>query len=96
MKNSRRDAIKKLIMAPALLTFPALLSATSKGETECILQRLQFSVNAYSFNDEFKSGEMDLFDMMELASDIGLNAVNLSAYYFSSYPKLPEKSEILL
>ena len=37
---------------------------------------------------------MNLFDMMEFASNIGLNAVDLTAYYFSSYPKLPEKSEI--
>jgi len=96
MKNNRRDAIKKLIMAPALLSFPALLSATSStGSTETApSKRLQYSVNAYSFNDEFRSGEMNLFDMMEFAADIGLNAVDLTAYYFSSYPKLPTKTEI--
>lgn len=96
MKNNRRDAIKKLIMAPALLSFPALLSATSSTESAKTVssKRLQYSVNAYSFNDEFKSGQMDLFDMMEFAADIGLNAVDLTAYYFSSYPKLPKKPEI--
>ncbi|MBC2844667.1 sugar phosphate isomerase/epimerase family protein [Winogradskyella flava] len=96
MKNNRRDAIKKLIMAPLLLSFPALWSASSStGRTETASsKRLQYSVNAYSFNDEFRSGEMDLFDMMEFASDIGLNAVDLTAYYFSSYPKLPKKSEL--
>ena len=96
MKNSRRDAIKNLIMAPALLSFPALLSATpSTGRTETTYsKRLQYSVNAYSFNDEFRSGQMDLFDMMEFAADIGLNAVDLTAYYFSPYPKLPKNPEI--
>lgn len=96
MKNSRRDVIKNLLMAPVLLSFPALLSATSStGRRETTsTKRLQYSVNAYSFNDEFRSGEMDLFDMMEFAADIGLNAVDLTAYYFSSYPKLPKKSEI--
>ena len=96
MENSRRDAIKKLIMTPALLSYPALLSATSSARSteNTSTKRLQYSVNAYSFNDEFRSGEMNLFDMMEFAADIGLNAVDLTAYYFSSYPKLPKKPEI--
>jgi len=94
MKNNRRDVLKKLAMAPILLSAPALWSATSKDETESTAHQVQYSVNAYSFNDEFKSGKMDLFDMMEFASDIGLNAVDLTAYYFSSYPKLPKKPEI--
>ena len=82
-------------MAPVLLSTPALWSATTTDRrTESAAQRLQFSVNAYSFNDEFKSGQMDLFDMMEFAVEIGLNAVDLTAYYFSSYPKLPTKTEI--
>ncbi|MDC1364818.1 sugar phosphate isomerase/epimerase [Algibacter sp.] len=94
MKNNRRDVLKKLIIAPALLSAPALWSSTSESKTESKIQKVQYSVNAYSFNDEFRSGQMDLFDMMEFASDIGLNAVDLTAYYFSSYPKLPKRPEI--
>ena len=95
MKESRREAIRKMAVAPALLTAPILWGAiTTKDKTEPASQRLQYSVNAYSFNDEFRSGQMDLFDMMEFAADIGLNAVDLTAYYFSSYPKLPKKDEI--
>ncbi|GGG51094.1 hypothetical protein GCM10011414_20820 [Croceivirga lutea] len=96
MKNSRRDALRKLAAVPALAATPALLSATATKTVKPnpMLKRVQYSVNAYSFNEEFKSGEMDLFDMMEFASDIGLNAVDLTSYYFSSYPNLPAKSEI--
>ena len=94
MKNNRRNALRKLAMAPALLSAPALWSATTKGVTKPAATRVQYSVNAYSFNDEFRSGQMDFFDMMEFASDIGLNAVDLTAYYFTSYPKLPKKPEI--
>ena len=95
MKESRREAIRKMAVAPALLTAPTLWGAiTDADKTESASQRLQYSVNAYSFNDEFRSGQMDLFDMMEFAADIGLNAVDLTAYYFSSYPKLPKKDEI--
>ena len=95
MKESRREAIRKMAVAPALLTAPTLWGAiTDADKTESASQRLQYSVNAYSFNDEFRSGQMDLFDMMEFAADIGLDAVDLTAYYFSSYPNLPTKSEI--
>lgn len=94
MKNNRRDALKKIALAPAFLTAPGLLAATTNSQAAATAQRVQYSVNAYSFNAAFKSGVMDLFDMMAFASEIGLNAVDLTSYYFSSYPKLPEKLEI--
>ena len=94
MKNNRRDVLKKMALAPALLTAPGLLAATTKSQAIPDTTRVQYSVNAYSFNDAFKRGEMDLFDMMDFAAEIGLNAVDLTSYYFSSYPNLPAKSEI--
>ncbi|WP_397445720.1 sugar phosphate isomerase/epimerase family protein [Polaribacter sp. R77954] len=94
MNTNRRDALRKLIFTPALFVAPTILTAAAKDSIEPIAQRIQYSVNAYSFNDEFRSGKMNLFDMMEFASEIGLNAVDLTAYYFSSYPRLPKKNEI--
>lgn len=94
MKTNRRDALRKLALTPALFVAPTILTAATKDSIEPIAQRIQYSVNAYSFNDEFRSGKMNLFDMMEFASEIGLNAVDLTAYYFSSYPRLPKKTEI--
>ena len=94
MNINRRDALRKLAFTPALFVAPTILTAATKDSIEPIAQRIQYSVNAYSFNDEFRSGKMNLFDMMEFASEIGLNAVDLTAYYFSSYPRLPKKTEI--
>ncbi|MFD0796566.1 sugar phosphate isomerase/epimerase family protein [Maribacter chungangensis] len=96
MKNSRRDALRKLTMVPALAVAPGLFAASSSKRVAPVSmkQRVQYSANAYSFNDEFKSGKMDLFDMMEFAADIGLHAVDLTSYYFSSYPNLPDTAEI--
>ncbi len=96
MKNSRRDALRKLTMVPALAVAPTLFGASTGNSVKPVstLQRVQYSVNAYSFNDEFKSGKMTLFDMMDFAADIGLHAVDLTSYYFSSYPNLPDKAEI--
>lgn len=95
MRESRRNALRKLAVAPALLTIPSVWGATiAKDTCEHKSPRLQYSINAYSFNDEFKDGAMNLTEMMEFAADIGLDAVDLTAYYFSSYPNLPTKSEI--
>lgn len=94
MKTNRRDVLRKLAIAPALFVAPTILTAATQDSFTPIAQRIQYSVNAYSFNDEFRSGKMNLFDMMEFAADIGLNAVDLTAYYFSSYPRLPKKPEI--
>ena len=94
MNTNRRDVLRKLAFTPALFVAPTILTAATKDSIEPIAQRIQYSVNAYSFNNEFRSGKMNLFDMMEFASEIGLNAVDLTAYYFSSYPRLPKKTEI--
>ena len=94
MKTNRRNVLRKLAIAPALFVTPTILTAASQDSVTPIAQRIQYSVNAYSFNDEFRSGKMNFFDMMEFAADIGLNAVDLTAYYFSSYPRLPKKPEI--
>ena len=37
---------------------------------------------------------MTFFDMMEFAADIGLNSVDLTGYYFSSYPEVPKDTEL--
>jgi len=41
---------------------------------------IQCSVNAYSFNTQLRSGEMDVEDLMEFAAYIGLDAVDLTGY----------------
>ncbi len=88
----RREILQKLALAPLLMGaqyFPHLSNNYSKSKA-----RVQYSVNAYSFNDMFRSGEMSFFEMMEYAADIGLDAVDLTGYYFSSYPAIPPNAEL--
>lgn len=92
MDQKRRTTLRNLAFAPALFTAPSLL--TTVKNTEIIESRVQYSVNAYSFNKLFRNGEMNFYDMMEYAAEIGLNAVDLTAYYFSSYPDLPTNTEV--
>ena len=55
-KNNRRDALRKLAMAPALFSAPVLMGAITSGTAQTSAHRVQYSVNAYSFNDELRNG----------------------------------------
>lgn len=80
-------------MAPLLLGTPMPLVPNPVINTPT-KTRIQYSLNAYSFNAALRSGEMTFFDMMDYAASIGLDAVDLTAYYFSSYPNTPDSSEL--
>ncbi len=88
MTMIRRKMLKSIAIAPALTATAFTLPNPPEQK------RVQFSVNAYSFNDLLESGEMNFDDMMEYAAEIGLDAVDLTGYYFSSYPEVPEDTEL--
>lgn len=91
MDMKRRKLLHNLAFTPFLLGASNLNSI--KNGTK-VHTRLQYSVNAYSFNSILRSGEMTFFDMMEFAADIGLDAVDLTGYYFPSYPEPPTDKEL--
>lgn len=93
MANKRRTFLRNLALTPLIISSNKLL-AFSNPKTEVKKKRLQYSINAYSFNSELRSGEMTFFDMMEFAAEIGMDAIDLTGYYFSSYPETPENSEL--
>ncbi|RKN83103.1 sugar phosphate isomerase/epimerase family protein [Ulvibacterium marinum] len=88
MDKKRRDFLRSLTLTPILLGSYSLF-ASPLGKP-IAASRLQYSVNAFSFNTLLNSGEMTFFDMMEFASTLGLNAVDLTGYYFSGYPNIPD------
>ena len=88
MDKKRRNVLRNLALAPILLGSRSAFSSPSM-ET-FVPSRLQYSVNAYTFNSLLRSGEMTFFDMMEFASTLGLDAVDLTGYYFAGYPKVPD------
>lgn len=94
MDRKRRNLLRSLALGPIVLsTRNRFANSSIKPISE---SRLQYSVNAYSFNSLLRSGEMTFFDMMEFAAEIGLNAVDLTGYYFPSYPEIPEDRELFL
>lgn len=92
MDKKRRNIIRSLVFSPIVAGSQNLFaSSATKPLTQ---NRLQYSLNAFSFNSQLRSGEMSFFDMMEFAAEIGLNAVDLTGYYFPSYPEVPEDTEL--
>jgi len=89
---NRRNVIRTLGLAPGLLATRKLQASVKLRKEDS--SRLQYSVNAYSFNALLRSGDMTFDDMMEFAADLGLDAVDLTGYYFSSYPAPPPDVEL--
>ncbi len=91
MDKKRRDLLRSFAIAPLLLSSSNVFSnpflETKNTKTA---SKVKFSVNAYTFNEQLRSGEMNFYDMMEFAADLGLDAVDLTGYYFSSYPSIPD------
>ena len=92
MDKKRRNAVRSLALAPILLGSRSLFARQSMAPLAP--SRLQYSINAYSFNFLLRSGEMTFFELMEFAAELGLNAVDLTGYYFPSYPEIPEDNEL--
>jgi len=83
MNYQRRKVIKRMAALPFFVIGGINNGVLPKKH------RISYSVNAYSFNSELRAGKMTLFDMMEFAAEIGLNAVDLTGYYFPDYPEVP-------
>jgi len=50
---------------------------------------LKISLNAYSFDKPLKAGTMSLDDLLEYCSKTGFDGVDITGYYFLSYPVVP-------
>lgn len=93
MKKSRRTFLQNIALTPFILGAGNLMACSNNKHPEK-KSRMQYSVNAYSFNTELRNGEMTFFDMMEFAANIGLDAVDITGYYFSSYPQIPNNKDL--
>ncbi|MEN8966538.1 MAG: sugar phosphate isomerase/epimerase family protein [Polaribacter sp.] len=93
MKKTRRKFIQNLAVAPFLLGAGNILALPNE-KIVSKKNRLQYSINAYSFNTMLRSGEMTYFEMMEFCAEIGMDAIDLTGYYFSSYPEVPPNDEL--
>jgi sugar phosphate isomerase/epimerase len=91
MNTGRRKLLKGLGVFPFMLcTNNMSVNARPKPDAH----RIRYSVNAYSFNTMLRNGQMTFSDMMDFAAGIGLDAVDLTGYYFANYPEVPSDAEL--
>jgi sugar phosphate isomerase/epimerase len=69
--------------------FIMLLSHFAFAQKKEVKTNLKSSLNAFSFNLPLTDGSMDVFDLLKYCSDIGFDAVDITAYYFEGYPNVP-------
>ncbi|MCB9281854.1 MAG: sugar phosphate isomerase/epimerase [Lewinellaceae bacterium] len=81
---NRRDLLKSLAVLPLLSPLSGILGR-SRG-----CYHLRTSLNAYSFNGPLSKGDMDLFQLVDFCADNDFDAVDITAYYFPEYPKVPD------
>ncbi|MCF8378660.1 MAG: sugar phosphate isomerase/epimerase [Bacteroidales bacterium] len=97
-KNHRRN-FASLTMLLGLI-FVALTQSCNTAEQNANEEqanpglRNKIALNAYSFNNPLKDGSMDLFDVLSFCSELGIEAADLTGYYFPGYPAPPSDEYI--
>ena len=75
--------------------FPWAKTALAAGAHEDLTQKdsdripISLCLNAYSFNNMLRDGEMSLEQLFRFAEDTGFQGVDLTAYYIEGYPDVP-------
>jgi sugar phosphate isomerase/epimerase len=89
---NRRDFTKSLSMAGlATFTLPRIAgirTGEDVGPAEKN-EKLNISLNAYSFDKPLRAGTMSISDMLDYCARIGFDGVDLTGYYFPGYPAVP-------
>lgn len=90
---NRRDFTKSITMAGvASISFP-LISDMSRSVEDTAFpdrnEKLNISLNAYSFDKPLRQGTMSMNDLIDYCSRVGFDGVDLTGYYFPGYPAVP-------
>jgi sugar phosphate isomerase/epimerase len=77
---TRRQVLKSVVAMPLLVSsLPGM-----------VRPRLKTSLNAFSFNEPLNKGAITIFEMLDFCAEHEFDAVDITAYYFPDYPKVPE------
>lgn len=93
MGTSRRNFLNAI---PLLAAAP-LLSAKEEMQQQPVSadwDHLKLSLNAYSFNDMLVKKQITKQEVLEFCAKAGFAAVDMTGYYFSTYPATPSDHEI--
>ncbi len=85
--------IKRRHFIPLLSATPfaaaAMPKAFSSGD-----RKFKIGLNAYSFNSMLMNKKMTHAELLEFCSRTGFDAIDITGYYFSTYPETPSDQEI--
>jgi Sugar phosphate isomerases/epimerases len=85
----RRLFLKTAVSTVAFASLPLSEVFASSQQKKSLPVKTKISLNAYSFNNPLRSGEMNLDDLLEYAAKTGFEGVDLTGYYFPGYPQAP-------
>jgi len=90
---NRRDFTRSAAIAGvASFSFP-ILSGMGKSNKDSTIpqknEKLNISLNAYSFNNPLRQGTMSISDLLDYCARVGFDGVDLTGYYFPGYPSVP-------
>jgi sugar phosphate isomerase/epimerase len=91
---SRRKWIKQVLpltLGP-LLAPVGLANSVTLDQLPVSKLNLKLSLNAYSFNAPLMKQELSLHQLFDFCATAGFQAVDLTAYYLSGYPRVPQDS----
>lgn len=91
----RRRFIKSLVALPLVGSVDSDLKANSFLQDRNINSgnsKLKMSLNAFSFNDPLMDKTMGLDELLETCAEIGFEGIDITAYYFPGYPKVPDEN----
>ncbi|MEM6844333.1 MAG: sugar phosphate isomerase/epimerase family protein [Bacteroidota bacterium] len=88
MMFSRRHWLKTLLATP-LISLPGTVVSRAESTSRSELP-FRLSLNAYSFNQPLRDGSMSLDDLLDFTADHFIPALDLTAYYFPTYPAVPD------
>jgi sugar phosphate isomerase/epimerase len=90
--SKRRKFIQSFFAIPLLTSFGLSPKAYAYQQDRNINigeSKLKLSLNAFSFNGPLTEKKMTLDQLLEVCADIGFDGIDITAYYFPGYPKVP-------
>ena len=88
MKTSILATVLAILFTATVFSQPA--NQGSIGEKS----RVKVGLNFYSFNTPITNGEMDICDVIKYVASIDMESVDITGYYFPTYPEAPSDDYI--
>src|SRR5690349_7673460 len=90
----RRAFMRSLMGIPVLAPAAALLNDTGHWafrQPAPANRGLKTSLNAFSYNVPLTSGSLNIEGMLDICASQGFDAIDITGYYFTGYPKVPDE-----